>query len=101
MSKMSIIVKLRTKPGCRGQMLEVLQGLVRAAEDEPGTLQYVFNTADDDPDTIWSFELYRDDDAFAAHSASEAMAAVSGSIGEFVAEPPEIVKATPVIGKGL
>ena len=101
MANVSMIIKLKAQPGKRDEMLEVMRGLVDAAEQEPGTLQYVFNTPDDDPDTVWAFELYTDDDALNTHSASPAMAEVIGKFGGLVDGMPEMIKATVAMGKGL
>jgi quinol monooxygenase YgiN len=83
-------------------MLDNLKKLLPAVDDEPGTLQYVFSFPDDDPDTIWAFEMYADDDALATHSSSPAMAELIGSFGDVMGDtPPMMVKCTVVAGKGL
>ena len=47
------------------------------------------------------FELYRDDDALAEHSSSDAMRDLLGALGPLVAEPPLMVFATPSDAKGF
>ena len=43
---------------------------------------------------------YADDDAFAAHRGSDAMAAATPALAELIAEP-ELTVGGPVIAKGL
>jgi quinol monooxygenase YgiN len=101
MAQISMFARLQAQPGRRDELLVVLKGLADAAVDEPGTLQYVFATPDDDPDTVLAFELYADEDAFQAHSSSPAMIEVIGRIGDLVAGIPELIRCTPVMGKGI
>jgi autoinducer 2-degrading protein len=68
--------------------------------DEPGTLLYALHRSKDDPDLFWVNELYTDDEAFAAHRDSPAMAAATPALTEFIAEA-EFVIGEPVSAKGL
>jgi quinol monooxygenase YgiN len=49
---------------------------------------------------FWVSELYADDDAFAAHSGSDAMAAASPVMGELIAEA-EVIIGEPLSAKGV
>jgi quinol monooxygenase YgiN len=49
---------------------------------------------------FWCSELYTDDDAFAAHSGSEAMAKAAPTLGPLIAES-ELIIGKPVLAKGL
>jgi quinol monooxygenase YgiN len=69
-------------------------------EKEPGTLLYVLHRSRDDPGLFWVSELYADDDAFAAHSGSDAMAAATPTLGELIAEA-ELIIGEPVSAKGV
>jgi (4S)-4-hydroxy-5-phosphonooxypentane-2,3-dione isomerase len=92
---------MRAHPGRRADLLAVLRELVDAAAvDEPGTLVYVMHEADDDPDTVVSYELFADEAALDAHKASAAVAAVMPRLGPLVAEG-SFRRLTPTLETGL
>jgi quinol monooxygenase YgiN len=80
MSEVAFIVKLTAAEGKLDEALASLGRLVDAAQDEPGTLQYVLHTDAADPQVIWFYELYADQAGFEAHASSSTMAEVMGSL---------------------
>ena len=62
---------------------------------------YSFHADKAEADVVWGFELYADDDALAAHSSSDALAALFGALGDLMAEPPMLAMADPAIDDGL
>ena len=101
MTQTSLFVKITAKPGRRDEVQAALEAALPAAEAEAGTLVYSFHADKGEPDVTWVFELYTDDDAFAAHSSGEAVAQLFATLGEVLAEPPLLVMAEPTGGKGL
>jgi quinol monooxygenase YgiN len=92
---------MRTHPGRRRELLELLRELVdAAASEEPGTLVYVMHEAADDPDTVVSYELFADDAALEAHKASAVVAAVMPRLGALVAEG-SFRRLDPALATGL
>jgi quinol monooxygenase YgiN len=92
---------MRAHPGRREDLLEVLRELVdAAAADEPGTLVYVMHEADDDPDTVVSYELFADEAALDAHKASPTVAAVMPRLGPLIAVG-SFRRLTPTLETGL
>ena len=61
---------------------------------------YALHRSRDDPGLFWVCELYADDDAFAAHRGSDAMAAAAPALGELIAES-ELIIGEPVSAKGV
>ena len=100
MSRVSIIAKMTAKEGQRDQLVEGLRKLVAATESEPGTLVYSLNVSTKEPDVVWFYELYTDQDAAKAHGSSDAMKATA-VLAEFMAGRPEVHFLEPVVGKGL
>jgi quinol monooxygenase YgiN len=98
MTRVSIIAKMTAKEGQRDQLVEGLRKLVAATESEPGTLVYSLNVSTKEPDVVWFYELYADQDAAKAHG--EAVRAAP-SLAEFMAGRPELHFLEPVVGKGL
>lgn len=101
MSKIAVLAKLTSQPGKRGQLVEALGELVKAVQDEPGTIAYALHTQIDDENAVWFYELYENQDALAAHSGSDAMRAVGPKLAGLLAGRPEITRVEPTGGKGL
>jgi (4S)-4-hydroxy-5-phosphonooxypentane-2,3-dione isomerase len=51
-------------------------------------------------DLFWVCELYADDDAFATHRTSDAMAEATPALAELIAEA-ELITGEPVAAKGV
>lgn len=100
MPRVSFLAKLRVKEGKGDELIAAFEPLLEQVAKEPGTLLYAMNRAKSDPDVFWFSELYVDDDAFAAHSGSDAMAAAAPALGELIAES-ELIIGAPVRAKGL
>ena len=100
MPKVAVLARIRAKEGKGDEVIAVFQRLLEQIEKEPGTLLYAINRSNDDPNMIWVSELYADDDAFAAHSGSDAMAAATPALGELIAEA-ELIIGEPVSAKGV
>ena len=100
MPSVAFVARFKVKEGKAGELIAAFRPAVEQAEKEPGTLLYALHRSKDDPDLFWVSELYADDDAFAAHSGSDVMAAVRPAIGKFIAES-ELIVGAPVDGKGV
>ena len=75
MSQVAIVARVTVKQGKADQYVATFAPLLEQARKEPGTLLYAIHRSKDDPDVFWTTEIYADDAAFAAHSASEVHAA--------------------------
>src|SRR5438309_451976 len=100
MPQIAVLARVRAKEGKGNELIAAFQPLVEQVENEPGTLLYAINRSKDNPDVLWACELYADDDAFAAHSGSEAMANAAPTLGPLIAES-ELIVGGPVLAKGL
>jgi quinol monooxygenase YgiN len=70
-------------------------------DNEPGTEVYVMHTDDKDPNVVWFYEIYRDDEAFGVHGNSDMMKEFGKVFGALAAGRPELIRLTPVVGKGV
>jgi quinol monooxygenase YgiN len=71
-------------------------------ETEEGTELYVLHEDIGDANVVWFYELYTDMDALGAHSGSEAMGALMGSLGgDLVGAPPVLSIVSPINAKGV
>ncbi len=101
MAKTSMIAKLTLKPGRRDDLVAAFKPMFEAVNNEAGTEVYVLSLDEADDNVAWVYELYSDSEAMAAHSGSEAMAALFGAVGDLVAGAPEFNSVTPVLAKGV
>jgi quinol monooxygenase YgiN len=100
LSKVALLSRVKAKEGKAEELIAAFHPLFEQVEKEPGTLLYVLHRSKDDPSLLWVSELYADDDAFAAHRGSNAMAAAGPALGELIAES-EVIIGEPVSAKGL
>jgi quinol monooxygenase YgiN len=100
MSQIAVVVKVTAAEGQRDEALTALGRLVDAAQDEPGTLEYVVLADAGDPNTILTYEVYADQAALDAHASSPTMAEVGKSLGGLLAGVPELHQASVVHRKG-
>jgi len=99
-SHVAIIARVTVKEGKADEYLAAFAPLLEQAEKEPGTLLYAVHRSKDDPHLFWTTEVYADDDAFAAHSASDVNAAASPVFTELIAAAEVIIGET-LMAKGL
>lgn len=64
------IARFVVQPGRRDNALAVLDNMIDHVGSEPGTLMYLVHTDRDDPDVIWCYERYVDEDALTTHQQS-------------------------------
>jgi quinol monooxygenase YgiN len=100
-AQVSVIAKMTAKPEMRQELLDRLDALVKATAGEDGTLQYSVNASTTEPDVVWFYEVYTDQDALVAHGGSEAMKAAGPAFAEFLAARVELHVCEPVAGKNL
>jgi quinol monooxygenase YgiN len=99
-SHVAIVARVTVKEGKADEYLAAFRPLLEQAEKEPGTLLYAVHRSKDDPHVFWTTEVYTDDDAFAAHSASEAHAAASPAFTDLIAAADVMIGET-LMAKGL
>ncbi len=100
MSHVAIVARVTVKQGRAGEYVAAFAPLLEQAKNEPGTLLYALHRSNDDPRVFWTTEVYADDAAFAAHSASDVHAAASPVLTELVAASDVMIGET-LIATGL
>ena len=100
MSYVAIVPRVTVKEGLADEYVGAFAPLLEQAEKEPGTLLYAVHRSKDDPYVFWTTEVYADDVAFAAHSASEVHAAASGVFTDLIAASDVMIGET-LMAKGL
>jgi (4S)-4-hydroxy-5-phosphonooxypentane-2,3-dione isomerase len=100
MPKVALLSRFKAKDGKAEELIAAFRPVLEQVEREPGTLLYVLHRSKDDPELFWVSEVYADDDAFAAHRGSDAMAAATPALGALIAES-ELIVGEPVSAKGV
>jgi quinol monooxygenase YgiN len=101
MSKVAMIAKLTAVDGKRDELAAVLEKIFPAVEHEDGTEVYALHEDLGEPNVLWFYELYRDNDAMGAHGTSDAMREMLGGLAGLVGAPPEMHMLQPRRAKGL
>ena len=93
-----LVVSARVKPEQRSRFLEAIEdNAVSAVREEPGCLRFDVVRDNDDPDHYLFYEVYRDEDAFAAHRGSDHFARWREAAEVCLAEPLAATHAAMVI----
>lgn len=100
MAHIAVTARVRVKAGRADEYLAAFAPLVQQVQREPGTLLYVVQRSEEDPDLFWTSEIYADPAAFAAHSTSTVHAAATPVFVDLIDEA-DVVKGEVALGKGL
>jgi len=93
-----LIVSAKIKPEQRGRFLEAIEeNAVTAVRDEPGCLRFDVVRDADDPQHYLFYEVYRDEDAFKAHRATEHFARWRQAAEVCLSEPLQATHAAMVV----
>jgi autoinducer 2-degrading protein len=78
----TILARFKILPGKEAEADEAIKTMAIAVEEnEGGALAYLFYQNRKDPNEITVYEIYKDDEAFQAHSGTEHMGAFRGFFG--------------------
>lgn len=94
----ALFVTVRMKPEYRDQILKgALEDGRGSREDEPGCLRFDVIQDDTDPNTIYFYEVYRDDAALEAHRKAPHYPAWGNLPAEwFVGQKAVVVRGTMI-----
>jgi quinol monooxygenase YgiN len=78
----TVLARFSVIAGKEAEAEEAIKAMAASVESaEPGSLAYIFHRNRKDPTEITVFEIYKDDEAFAAHGGTEHMGAFRGYFG--------------------
>ena len=89
-------VHARVRPGRAEAFLDATLANARASLAEPGVLRFDVIQDQDDPEHVVLVEVYRNDDAAAAHKQTAHYAAWRDRVAEMMARPRESVRYSAV-----
>ncbi|WP_105030221.1 putative quinol monooxygenase [Arthrobacter ruber] len=88
------VLRFQAKPG-KGDRLFELTNDLHFTGDPDGPTDWVLCRTDDDPDTLWAFEFYRDDASFERHFSNPVIDANHDEVIDLLAAPPMRVIVRP------
>ena len=101
MSKVSVIAKLPAAPGKGNELAQAFQDALHNVLAESGTRYYIVNADSNDPDTLWIYELYENQDGLNAHMSADWFKEFGKQLGGLMGGKPELHILRPLSGKGL
>ena len=92
----TLLVRLNVKDGMRPALLELLNTYTDGLAEEPGTELFVVSLDPDNENTVWLYEMFRDDEAQNAHRASSGFAVLMTSMPALLDGPPAVLRMDPL-----
>jgi quinol monooxygenase YgiN len=95
-----VIARVKVQAGKEAEFAAAGRKMVAHVKaNEPGTLTYTLNQSTADGTDFVFYEVYRDQEAFAAHAGSTMMKEFGRSLGAVVTGRPDITMYDEVDGK--
>jgi quinol monooxygenase YgiN len=88
--KLTVVARIRAKPGTEDVLLQYLLAMVEATRKEAGCLNYDLHLSQDDPTLFLFYENWASKAHLDAHAQSAHIQAFRAHAGEWLAEPVEI-----------
>jgi quinol monooxygenase YgiN len=102
MPKPAVIAKLTCQDGKRDEAVATFgQMFDHVKANEPGTLVYALHADAKDPNVLYFYELYQDEESLAAHGGSDTMKTVGRGLKDVLAGRPELIMLQPLSAKGI
>ncbi len=96
-----LISRIKSQPGQRGALLDLLLRAAESLGDVEGCYIYLISEATDDPDTVWITEAWRSKADHDASLTNEAVRAIIASARPLIADTSGGFEIVPVGGRGL
>ena len=93
--------KMKAHPGQRDALIERLLDAAESLRDMEGCYLYVINSATDDPDAIWIYEVWRSQADHQASLSNVAVKALIASARPLIAGMSDRMELVPLGGKGI
>ena len=72
MSQIAAFARMKAHPGRRDELVDALEPYLAKSASEPGTVAYILHISSQDPDTVWLYTRFADQDALDEHQKGEA-----------------------------
>ncbi|XGW00912.1 MAG: putative quinol monooxygenase (plasmid) [Leptolyngbya sp. BL-A-14] len=101
MTQIGVFLRFVAQDGQKEALLKHLLETAKIASQEPGTKLWTVHSSPIEPNTIWVYEAYADEQAKERHELSSAYASARSKTRTLLAHPPQAFPLIPVGGKGL
>ena len=101
MSKVALWVRIPVKPGTRAEAAEAFQFALDHTMQDGGALHYILCEEEADPDAVFVWELYANQEAFLGHASAPWFKEFGEMLAQFATGKPELHFLNPLRGKGL
>lgn len=92
----TLLVRIVAKSGMRPAVLELLNTYTDGLGEEPGTEMFVVSLDPENEDTVWLYEMFRDEDAMEEHRASDGFHTLMASMPAYLDGPPAVLRMDPL-----
>lgn len=90
MGEISVVARIKAKPGMEKEVFEALTGLVAPTRREEGCICYILHRSTDDPAQFIFYENWIGTEALQRHMESPHFLAWRARAADLLAEPPEV-----------
>jgi (4S)-4-hydroxy-5-phosphonooxypentane-2,3-dione isomerase len=87
------LVRMRVADGRRADLAAILEPVRAAAAEDPGTEAWSLHGDRSDPDLVFIYERYRDQEALEAHDQLPVLREAIAQVGAVLQGPPEVIEA--------
>ena len=92
----SLLVRLTSAEGRRAALLDMLNTYTDGLAEEPGTEMFMVSLDPEDPNIVWLFEIFTNEDAENAHRASSGFARLMEQMPPLLDGPPAVLRMEPL-----
>jgi autoinducer 2-degrading protein len=94
----ALIVKVKVKPDKREQFLAAIEDdSICSVRDEPGCVRFDVLQDQNDTDTYYFYEVYKDEAGFKAHTETPHLKRWREAAAECLSEPSQATRTTTVL----
>jgi quinol monooxygenase YgiN len=94
--RVGLFIRLQGRTGARPAVLDALHTYVDGLRQEPGTEGFLVGLDPDDPDVVWLYEWFRDEDSLRAHREAPGFAELVESMAPLLANPAGLIRVDPL-----
>ena len=92
----SLLVRLTAREGMRAALLDLLNTYADQLAEEPGTEMFVVSVDPENANTVWLYEVFKDEAAQDAHRMSSGFATLTSTMPTLLDGPPAVLPMSPL-----
>ena len=92
----SLLVRLNCLPGIRPALLEVLNTYADGLGEEPGTEVFIVSLDPEAENTVWLFEVFKNEQAQVEHQSAAGFAVMMQAMPPLLDGPPAVLRMDPL-----